>query len=60
VNCFQAIEYERGNHQVRVEAHGRMTCDAASFTLEHRLEAREHGEVVRERTWSRSIPRDLV
>jgi putative CocE/NonD family hydrolase len=60
VNCFQAIEYERGNHQVRVEAHGCMTCDAVSFTLEHRLEAREHGEVVRERTWSRSIPRDLV
>jgi hypothetical protein len=60
VRCFQAIEYERGEHRVRVEAHGRMTCDAESFVLEHRLEAREQGEPVRERAWSKRIPRDLV
>ena len=59
VACFQAIEYERGDHRVRVEARGRMTCDAESFLLEHTLTATEHGESVRERTWTRRIPRDL-
>jgi hypothetical protein len=59
VACFQAIEYERGDHHVRVEARGRMICDAASFVLEHHLTATEHGQPVRERTWERRIPRDL-
>jgi putative CocE/NonD family hydrolase len=59
VRCFQAIEYERGGHHVRVEARGRMTCDAGSFLLEHRLTATEHGQPVRERSWERRIPRDL-
>ena len=60
VRCYQAIEYQRGGHHVRVDAHGAMSCDEDSFLLEHRLEAREHGEIVRERTWSKRIRRDLV
>jgi putative CocE/NonD family hydrolase len=60
VRCYQAIEYQRGDHHVRLDAHGRMSCNADSFLLEHRLEAREHGEVIRERTWSKRIRRDLV
>jgi uncharacterized protein len=60
VACYQAIEYQRGDHHVRVEARGRMTCDRDSFLLEHRLFATEAGCEVRERTWSKRIPRDLV
>jgi uncharacterized protein len=59
VACYQAIEYQRGDHHVRVEARGRMTCDRDSFLLEHRLFATEAGCEVRERTWSKRIPRDL-
>jgi hypothetical protein len=60
VSCYQAIEYQRGDHHVRVEARGRMTCDRDSFLLEHRLVATEGGREVRSRTWSKRIPRDLV
>ena len=60
VSVVHAIEYERGHHHARVEAHSRMTCDASDFVLEHRLIASEHGQPVRERTWSKRIPRDLV
>jgi uncharacterized protein len=59
VNVMHAIEYERGDHHARVEATGRMTGDAHDFVLEHRLIATEHGEPVRERTWTKRIPRDL-
>ena len=44
VRCFQAIEYQRGEHLVRVEARGRMTCDAEAFQLDHRWLATERGE----------------
>jgi uncharacterized protein len=60
VRCFQAIEYERGEHLVRVEARGVMTCDSESFLLEHTLVALEHGQPVRERSWSKRISRDLT
>jgi putative CocE/NonD family hydrolase len=60
VRCLQAIEYQRGDHQVRVEARGVMTCDGESFLLEHTLVAFEHGQPVRERTWSKRIARDLI
>jgi uncharacterized protein len=60
VRCFQAIEYQRGEHLVRVEARGVMTCDGESFLLEHTLVALEHGQPVRERTWSKRIARDLT
>jgi hypothetical protein len=59
VRCFQAIEYQRDEHHVRVEARGRMTCDRESFLLEHTLLATERGETVRERRWTKRIPRDL-
>jgi uncharacterized protein len=59
VRCFQAIEYQRDEHHVRVEARGRMTCDGESFLLEHTLLATERGETVRERRWAKRIPRDL-
>jgi len=59
VRCFQAIEYQRGEHLVRVEARGRMTCDAEAFQLDHSLLAIERGETVRERTWTKRIPREL-
>jgi len=60
VACYQAIEYQRGDHHVRIEARGRMTCDHDSFLLEHWLVATEAGREVRSRTWSKRIPRDLV
>ena len=59
VSCFQAIEYQRGDHLVRVEARGRMTCDGNDFQLDHSLVASERGETVRERSWTTRIPRDL-
>jgi uncharacterized protein len=59
VTVMHAIEYERGDHHARVEAHSHMTCDAADFILEHRLTAAERGATVRERTWTTRIPRDL-
>ena len=59
MRCFQAIEYQRGEHLVRVEARGRMTCDAEAFQLDHSLLATERGETVRERTWAKRIPREL-
>jgi hypothetical protein len=37
-----------------------MTCDSDSFLLEHTLVALEHGQPVRERSWSRRIARDLT
>jgi len=60
VACYQAIEYQRGDHHVRIEARGRMTCDRDSFLLEHWLVATEAGREVRSRAWSKRIPRDLV
>jgi len=60
VACYQAIEYQRGDHHVRIEARGRMTCDRDSFLLEHWLVATGAGREVRSRAWSKRIPRDLV
>jgi uncharacterized protein len=62
VRSFQGITYRRDESGwlVRVEARGRMTCDLNSFHLEHRLSTWHGDAVVDERSWSRSIPRDMA
>ncbi|MDX6548469.1 MAG: uncharacterized protein QOG33_2019 [Gaiellales bacterium] len=61
VCSFHGITYRRDESDwlVRVEARARMTCDLDSFHLEHRLSTWQGDTVVDQRTWSRSIPRDM-
>jgi predicted acyl esterase len=61
VRCFQGITYRRDESgwKVRIEARGRMSCDRDSYVLEHQLMTWEGDMPVHERTWARSIPRDL-
>jgi uncharacterized protein len=56
-----AIEFERpgGEWSTRIEARGEMTCDAERFSVDSRVEAREAGQIVHERTYRREFPRDL-
>jgi hypothetical protein len=62
VSVFHAITYRRDESgwKVKVEGRGRMTCDRETFLLEHRLTTWQNDEPVHERTWSKSIPRDLT
>jgi hypothetical protein len=62
VRSFKGITYRRDESGwlVRVEARGRMTCDLDSFHLEHRLSTWEGDALVDERSWSRSIARDMA
>ena len=59
--CVERITYARAadDWKVTVEAEGRTTCDADSFHVESTFRAWEGDELVREREWRRSIPRDL-
>ncbi len=61
VRCFQGISYRRDDDGwlVRIEARGTMTCDRDAYHLEHRLTTWEGDVPAHERTWTRSIPRDL-
>jgi uncharacterized protein len=62
VAVFHAITYRRDESgwKVRVEARGRMTCDRETFLLEHWLTTWQNDVPVHERTWSKSIRRDLT
>jgi hypothetical protein len=57
----ERITYARAadDWKVTVEAEGRTTCDADFFHVESTFRAWEGDELVREREWRRSIPRDL-
>ncbi len=61
VRCFQGITYRRDDAgwKIRIEARGRMTCTGESYLLDHQLTTWENDVPVHERTWSRSIPREL-
>jgi predicted acyl esterase len=50
----------RDNWHVRTETWTRMTADETHFHLTARLEAYEGGELLFEKDWQESIPRDLV
>jgi predicted acyl esterase len=50
----------RGDWEVRVETHMRLSCTHDAFRLRASLRAWEGGSEVCSRTWDRSIPRDLL
>ena len=56
----QTYEMGRQGWRTRVDTRARMTSDAASFHLTATLTARLNGELVAEREWDVTIPRDLV
>jgi hypothetical protein len=50
----------RGEWQVRIESYTWMTSDRESFHVGASLKAYEGNTLVRERSWSETIPRDHV
>jgi hypothetical protein len=51
---------ERGDWRIRTEVAGAVWCTASTFETETRIEAFEGDDRVFERTWTKSIPRDLL
>jgi predicted acyl esterase len=60
ITSEQVIEIGRGDWQTRVVARAAMTADAEAFHVESSLEGFESGRPVFERSWTSTIPRDLV
>jgi putative CocE/NonD family hydrolase len=60
VRCAWMIEIGRGDWRTRVEARSAMTSDRDSFLVTSSLEAYEGSVRVFARTWTSTIPRDLV
>ncbi len=56
----QSYAMGREGWRTRIETRAEMRSDATSFYLSGTLTARLNGELVAERTWSESIPRDLM
>jgi putative CocE/NonD family hydrolase len=56
----QSYEMGRENWRTRVDTRAQMRADLRNFYLHGTLTARVNGEVVAERTWDVTIPRDLV
>jgi hypothetical protein len=56
----QSYEMGRENWRTRVDPLAQMRADLRNFYLHGTLTARLNGEVVAERTWDVTIPRDLV
>jgi hypothetical protein len=55
------VTFELGWPEVTVTtaSHGRLETDAATWRLTLEVKVSENGEVIRERHWERTIPRDL-
>ncbi len=53
-------EMSRGDWRVATRTETRLTCDADSFRIDARLEAREGDETAHEEEWHERIPRNLV
>lgn len=60
VGAVHSIVIARGRWSTRVEVTATMTADADSFHLDHCLEGHEDGVCVFGKTWSRTVPRDLL
>jgi hypothetical protein len=60
VRCERAFELVREGWSIRVRTVSEMSCDADTFHVSDSLEAFEDGAPVFGRTWSSTIPRDLV
>ncbi|MGZ4149151.1 MAG: CocE/NonD family hydrolase [Actinomycetota bacterium] len=60
VQSDREVALSKGDWSVHVRTRTAMHADATHFHLFDRVEAYEAGERVFERTWERSIPRDLV
>jgi hypothetical protein len=60
VQCNRQIELSRGNWQTRVETLSVMTSDADFFHLTNILDAYEGQVRVFTKSWTKTIPRDLV
>jgi len=54
------IAVGRGRWRTRVETRSALRADAAAFHLENTVTAYEGEQRVFTRTWTRSVPRDLV
>lgn len=50
--------HRRGDWQCAVKSEGVMTADAYAFHLHRKISARHNDEVVLEKTWDETIPRD--
>ncbi|MBI1878458.1 MAG: CocE/NonD family hydrolase, partial [Chloroflexi bacterium] len=60
VRCEQFLEYHRGDWQVRLETTSTMTADATNFHVTNLLHAYEGATRVFAKSWTFSVPRDLV
>lgn len=54
------LEYKRGGWQVQLETDSKMCADAAHFHISNRLDAYEGKSRVFSKSWTVSIPRDLI
>lgn len=50
----------RGDWSIRIDTSSRLTCDAKNYYLEAKVIACEGDTVFNERSWSRTIPRNLM
>lgn len=60
VRCDRLLEYQREAWRVRIETTSTMTADAANFHVTNILNAYEGDTRVFAKTWTFSVPRDLV
>jgi len=60
IACDRAITVARGDWSARVETYSTMSADATHFRLTNAIDAFEGSVRVRAKSWTRTIPRDLV
>jgi hypothetical protein len=60
VRCERTITLARGAWSTRVETCSVMSADAAQFHVTNTLDAYEGYVRIAAKTWSASVPRDLV
>ncbi|MFD0639320.1 hypothetical protein ACFQ9X_54810 [Catenulispora yoronensis] len=60
VECERTDAISRGDWQTEVRTFSRMTCTKTEFLVVDRLVAYENGEEVFTKSWTTSVPRDLV
>jgi len=60
IACDRAITVARGDWSARVETHSTMSADATHFHLTNATDAFEGSVRVCTKSWTRTIPRDLV
>jgi putative CocE/NonD family hydrolase len=59
-NITQTYRLEREGWRIRIETTARMSATATHFMLEGTLRAYQNDQLVTERSWPVSIPRDLI